>query len=561
MAAKKILFKGGLIRGVSIIAKGTGSSSGLAGVVADGYIKSASVLVKDAQTGRVVARGVTDNSGSYSINISTELPEYVLIESLGGIDISTQQPFTGTLKNVKHSSTALEPTVISPITTIVAAIATAPNTVVSLENINTAISNVATALNVSVSDVDADFISGGNTVVAKEAAKIATVLKVITNKIGGDVQAAAAAAVIAIAGQITSTTVQLDLSNTNILKTVITAAATETGNSTVISNVASNLDTIAATTQVITQTIEDIDETIDSGAALEALAELNAVTSVIIKPETDLSDIDADAIALALDQVETFFTELPIVSTVPSPAYTPWTKINYPELDPGLDICIGGVYITVSILDHWKMYTGMLDPISLSVGALKRLDNHTGGAAQSGDSVIANTLYSVSISGAGRYTLHGATGVQWSDGSTSDFIDISNQTVTVSCTVPPQEIRIASLVGDNDISEITMSPVVDGIIGSNIIQNSNFTQLEEHFYDIEAYHLDQDDPGAIDPYSVGWIAGFHEGMIFNMFGLDVELPEDLLAPTNATTTINQDTVNIVGHLQQPTDVNVTINYS
>ena len=58
-----------------------------------------------------------------------------------------------------------------------------------------------------------------------------------------------------------------------------------------------------------------------------------------------------------------------------------------------------------------------------------------------------------------------------------------------------------------------------------MINNGDFTSLESRYYELDGWYLDQDDPTAIDPYSIGVVTGFLEDMKYTMFSGPVTVLE------------------------------------
>ena len=552
---KKVIFKGVKIRNTKIIGSGGAvDTSSISGIVADGYIKSAQVNIINAATGEVVGTTYTDSSGAYSIDIPN-LPPFIIIEALGGVDISTNKPYTGKLKSLKAKENISQPVPITPITTIVTEAVTSNNAQVTENNINAAMTAVADGLGISVSDVDTDFIAANNTQVAKKAAQVATVIKTITETVGDDQLAANEVALTAITEKITGQ-ISFGLENVDNIKAVVTLAANKTGDSDIIQETAAQVDDIASSTSIVTQAINNISEVENPTISLEIIAKINAATDeLLLQPTSDFSSLTVETLNTAIQQVEVYDVYQPIKTDPPSPIYAPWTTTKYPPLE-GVEICAGDSYITVNILDDWSVYVGAFDPFSLADGVLKRLKDTECGTAQTGLALAPDTTYVVSMSGAGRYILESASGVVWSTGSTNNYIDLDNETVTVTMSAVTDSIRVDLMTNTQEVSGVSMKDTSD----IEILQNTNFTERKEMFYAVEGWHGDQDDPVAVSPWSLGYILGFNEYMKFTLFADPVIIPDTLIPATNLTYNINNTVYDANSILQPPTDLTTTITY-
>lgn len=552
---KKVIFKGVTIRNTKIIGAGGSVDTSIAsGVVADGYIKSAQINIINALTGEIVGTTYTDSTGAYSIEIPN-LPEFVIIEALGGVDISTNKPFTGKLKAVKSKAKISQPTPVTPLTTIVTEKATGDAGNLDDSVIEASTTAVAQGLGIDASDVTEDFLANNNTNVAKKAAQVSTVIKTITEKVGDDKLQSNNLAIAAITEKITGQ-ISFGLSNVDDIKAVVTLAADKSGDQDIIDQTAQQVDTLAATTSLVTQNIDSIDPFEPPQVALETIAKLNAATEEILsQPVATLYDFSEQDLLEAIDQAEVFEIYQPIIQEPPSPPYTPWTKSNWPPLE-GIEICAGDTYITVDILNDWSVYVGAFDPFSLSDGVLKRLKNVSSGAVQSIDGILPDTTYVVSISGAGRYSLKGAGDVQWSTGSTDDYIDLDNNSVSVTMTTPATGIQVDLMTDDQEINTVSMKTSND----VELLKNTDFQTTDTSFYEVDGWHLDQDDPYAVNPWSLGYVTGFNEVMKFTLFKDPVFVADVLLPAGDLTYNIVNTVYDTSSILQPVTGVSTSIEY-
>ena len=551
---KKVLFKGVTIRNTKIIGGGdVVPMSNASGIVADGYIKSAQINIINALTGEVVGTTYTDSTGAYSIDI-VNLPEFVIIESLGGVDISTNKPFTGRLKAVRSKAKISQPTAVTPLTTIVTEKATT-GAQISDESIETSTTAVAQGLGIEPGDVTVDFLAENNTQVAKKAAQVSTVIKTITTKVGDDELQANTLAIAALTEKITGQ-LSFGLESVDNIKAIVTLAADKSGDQEIIDQTLQQADTLASTATIVNQTINDIDVFESATVALETIAKLNAATEEILtQPLEVLYDYTPQDLQQAISDVEVFEIYQPVITDPPSPPYTPWTKPDWPPLE-GMAICAGDTYITVNTLTNWSVYVGQFEPFFLSDGVLKRLKNISTGTAQSSDGILPDTTYVVSITGAGRYTLQGAEGVTWSTGDTQNYIDLDNNSVNVTMTTPATGVLLNLMTESQSISAVSMrSPG-----GVELLSNNSFNAYESDFYELEGWYLDQDDPYSVSPWSLGWVDGFNQSIKETLFRDPVFIAEQLLPVGDLTYNITNITYEMSSILQPVTGIDTSITY-
>jgi len=144
----------------------------IGGAAIDGYIKNATITIKDLEG---ILRGTTtsDQNGNYTLP-ATLLPNTTyIIKSVGGTDIATNAVLTYPLSRVYVTgATVVNVTNINvtPLTSMVAALVATGQTLAS------ATTKVATALGISEASINSDYIGVPNTSIAVAALKVATLI-------------------------------------------------------------------------------------------------------------------------------------------------------------------------------------------------------------------------------------------------------------------------------------------------------------------------------------------------------------------------------------------------
>ena len=187
--------------------------------------------------------------------------------------------------------------------------------------------------------------------------------------------------------------------------------------------------------------------------------------------------------------------------------------------DPILfDHCLGGDHVTLNVIQDWSVYTGNFDPFPLVDRVLKRLGSVTAGAVQTGVAVSVNTLYKLTLSGEGRLIFDGAQGVEWSNNTTNNYIDLTTESVYVSCNVTaPTTLKIELQTNSQTVSSVQLQEHQFGdTYGGNIINNFRFLTIEEHYYDIVGYWKDETDPETVPSDALGWLQGFNDYMVYTI---------------------------------------------
>lgn len=553
--SRKVLFKGVNIRKTKIVATGDVlETTNASGIVADGYIKNAQINIKNAITGEILGTTYTNNSGAYSIDIAN-LPDYIVIEAVGGVDISTNKPYTGKLKAIKSKSKIAAPTPVTPLTTIVTEKAETSQSGISDSVINSATSTVADGLGLNVEEVEQDFIANNNTKVAKKSTQVSTIVKSITETLGSDKGTSNQVAITSVMEKLTGQ-ISYNLDNVDNIKSVITLAAEKTQDDTIIQQVSEQVDSVAAATSIINNRIQNISELEPPNISLETLAKLNAATEVLLQqPVNSMAALTPEILEETIFDLPVYDVYQPPVIELPSPPYTPWTKPNWPPYEE-MVMCTADTYINVNFITTWSVHTGAFDPFSLSSGVLRRLSNIRSGAAQSIVGVMSDTTYVASIDGAGRYFLTGAENITWSNGSTDDYVDLNNSSVSFTASTPPTGVRVELLSDTNQISSVSLKDTNN----IEILQNHDFSQFETDFYDVNGWHLDQDDPYAVDPYSLGWLDGFNDYQKYTLFQDPVFIPDVLQPATSIDININNTTYDRATLLYPVTELQTSITH-
>lgn len=519
---KKLLIKGKSIRKLNVISKPTAAETVAApeaivnGRVLDGYVRNSKIDIIDVSTGKVIATAVSSRDGSYTADLPPGVTD-IRVVATGGIDISTEKPFAGRMKTViKKPVEVTEITAnVTPITTIVSEIVEkAAEPELTDELIQNTKTTVANSLQLEVEELEQDFIQEKNPAVTKKASQIATVIKLSTNALQAPREVASTASTAAIAHFI-DTEVNAGLTDDTSLQDIISWAAeniTQTTNDdTAERDMESRVVDVAKSVQVLTDTIEQVDETIDPLLAIEAIAEVNAVTDVIVAKKIDVVTItEPEVLERVVEEAQVFQVDTLVKQTVIQPIHT-WTLTPYPPSDFASAFIgtSGEDFITVNIINDWRCTKGQFDPFSLSAGVLKRLNSSVAGAAQS-VTLKSNTDYIIDVTGSGRIKFNGIVN---SSGAFVSDLRITDTTITISAIDTITTITV-ELTDDDELSLLSIKEIDTDI---QIVSNGNFMTKNDEFYEIHGWHLDQPDPSAIDPYSIGWVQGFNEHIIYSLF--------------------------------------------
>lgn len=194
---------------------------------------------------------------------------------------------------------------------------------------------------------------------------------------------------------------------------------------------------------------------------------------------------------------------------------------NWPDEYAFDTICAGDDHLTLNILNDWTSpgdTMAVFDPFSLVDGVLKRLNNLTTEAVQTGVGVSTNTTYRLTLSGAGRVSFEGGVDISWEDASTDNYKDLDTESVTVSwSTRAPSAVKVELLTNTQEVSSINLQPDIgNGTYGTNIILNPDFLQHDSYFYDLVGYWKDEKDELTVPQNAMGWLQGFNEYVLFTI---------------------------------------------
>jgi len=252
------------------------------GVVIDGYIKNATITIKDLAG---VSRGTTtsDENGNYTLP-ATLLPNTTyIITCVGGIDIATNLPLTYPLSCVYVTGATVVNVTninINPLTTIVASL------VASGQTLSAATAKVVTALGITSLNITSDYIGVPNTSVAIAAVKVATLIITLLTATAA-AGYTGAEVVTAVAQIIGAQTVPINFTQTSLITSVVTAintnntssvdiaAQTVTNISAVISQVSTTLDAVNASG---TNSVTDLTNIYKTSIGAQAVVTTNVST-------------------------------------------------------------------------------------------------------------------------------------------------------------------------------------------------------------------------------------------------------------------------------------------
>jgi uncharacterized protein (DUF1800 family) len=140
------------------------------GRVVDGYIKGAIITVKNKSTGTIISLTTTTSNGSFSF----EKPDVdIIVESTGGTDTSTNEPFIGVMKNIIAKNSLDTKIVITPLTSLVVQLIQNGE----VEQIEEAKNIIATSMNIDIKTLDLDPIEMLKSGTSSEKLKAAKMMK------------------------------------------------------------------------------------------------------------------------------------------------------------------------------------------------------------------------------------------------------------------------------------------------------------------------------------------------------------------------------------------------
>ena len=185
---------------------------------------------------------------------------------------------------------------------------------------------------------------------------------------------------------------------------------------------------------------------------------------------------------------------------------------HYPR-DLLTDQCVGVDHLTYTIITDWHSTAGTFDPFSLYNAILKRLNSVNAEVTQSGLSLNVDT-YNISLTGAGLIIFNGGTDYEWSTGGMTSQDRLVDQSATVTFkNIAPTSVTIRF---EHDVDEVSAVSITDSN-GVEQLLNSDFTQQEEHFYDIESWHAAAESPGIVPPDVLGYLQGYNEHILYTVF--------------------------------------------
>lgn len=186
---------------------------------------------------------------------------------------------------------------------------------------------------------------------------------------------------------------------------------------------------------------------------------------------------------------------------------------HYPRAFDDHIMCTGVNHLTFTITTHWRVASGVFDPFSLYLAVLKRLNSTDSEATQSGLSLNTGT-YQLSLSGAGRIFFDNGGEYEWDSGSMTQNDRLSDQTTNIKFkNKAPDTIRIKLENDDDQIHSISLKDSS----GNEQLLNPDFTQVETHFYDIEAWYVAATDPELVPPDVLGLLEGFNSAALYTVF--------------------------------------------
>lgn len=178
-----------------------------------------------------------------------------------------------------------------------------------------------------------------------------------------------------------------------------------------------------------------------------------------------------------------------------------------------VDICTGSDHITYNRVKHWSVTTGVFDPTFLSDAILKRLNSVDTETAQTGLSLETGT-YQIGLTGEGIIMFHNGGGYTWGSGSLIHAERLINQDTTVTFTTTAPDTITIKLINTTD--QVTAVSLKNNS-GEEMILNGTFEDVEEHFYDIDAWYTASKETDRIPTDVLGWLEGYNESLIYTVF--------------------------------------------
>ena len=206
-------------------------------------------------------------------------------------------------------------------------------------------------------------------------------------------------------------------------------------------------------------------------------------------------------------------------SVTASPVEPRWPDLGYLHLVRQFmtDICTGSDHITFNKVSDWSVTSGIFDPFYLFGASLKRYNNTNTQATQTLSGLQTGTSYSLSLSGSATVSFSGPAGVVYSWGSSTQIM--SDQTVSIDFTTAvPTSISVKLNNANDEVAAVSM--VDQAAPETELLNNIDFVNVEEHFYDIDSWYTDSDNEEIVPHDTLGWLAGFNDSQIFTIFDPD-----------------------------------------
>ena len=177
------------------------------------------------------------------------------------------------------------------------------------------------------------------------------------------------------------------------------------------------------------------------------------------------------------------------------------------------DICTGSDHITYNRVKHWSVTSGVFDPFSRSDAILKRLNSVDTETAQTGLSLDTGT-YQIGLTGAGIIQFHNGGSYSWGSGSLVHGERLVDQNTTVTfINQAPDSISLKLI---NSVDEIVAISLKNSA-GEEMLLNGTFDDVEEHFYDIDAWYTASTETDRIPTDVLGWLQGYNDSLIYTVF--------------------------------------------
>lgn len=151
----------------------------------DGYLKGAIVELIDTRTNKILETTITDDNGDYKFKMNRKIfPNICTLKMRGGIDITTNKEYVGTLKNISSKIINIKGvTNITPITTVITNIIEKlfRQGQLNITNLNKTKQIYLSKLGITVEDSEKDFIKERNSKLMKMCIEIEVIKNVLSN--------------------------------------------------------------------------------------------------------------------------------------------------------------------------------------------------------------------------------------------------------------------------------------------------------------------------------------------------------------------------------------------